>query len=73
MRCQFRGDRALDHLQEAIGVAPYHIVLAGQCTKGLPDGRRIRPAAGEILVLPSASGHVLLSNRRAVPPTKPPP
>lgn len=71
LRCQFQGDWALDHLQEAIGVAPYHIVLAGQCTMELPDGRRIRLAAGDILVLPSGSDHVLLSNGRPVRPTKP--
>lgn len=71
LRCQFQGDWALDHAQEAGGVAPYHIVLAGHCRMELPDGRRITLAAGDILVLPGGSGHVLLSNGARVASTTP--
>jgi AraC family transcriptional activator of mtrCDE len=71
LRCQFQGDWALDHAEEFNGVAPYHIVLAGHCRMELPDGRRVALAAGDILVLPSGSGHVLLSNGRSVPASVP--
>ena len=61
LRCQFQGDWALDHDQEASGIAPYHIVLAGECRVELPDGRRLKLTAGDILVLPSGTRHLLLS------------
>jgi AraC family transcriptional activator of mtrCDE len=71
LRCQFQGDWALDHAQEASGVAPYHIVLAGECRIELPDGRRLKLMAGDILVLPSGISHLLLSRGERVTPSTP--
>lgn len=71
LRCQFQGDWALDHSQEALGTAPYHIVLAGGCRIQLPDGQRQTLRAGDILLLPGGSGHLLLSAGREVAPSLP--
>ncbi|OLF50860.1 AraC family transcriptional regulator [Pseudomonas chlororaphis] len=61
LRCQFQGDWALEHPQEALGMAPYHIVLAGHCRVALPDGQYLRLQAGDILLLPEGAPHVFLS------------
>lgn len=71
LRCQFQGDWALDHAQEPGGVAPYHIVLAGQCRIELPDGRRLTLKAGDILVLPGGIRHLLRSDGERVAPSRP--
>jgi AraC family transcriptional regulator, activator of mtrCDE len=71
MRCQFQGDWALDHDQEARGVAPYHIVLAGQCRIELPDGRRLTLSAGDIAVMPRGIDHVLTSTGARVASSRP--
>ncbi|MGV8919731.1 MAG: AraC family transcriptional regulator [Pseudomonas sp.] len=71
LRCHLQGDWALDHDQAAGGVAPYHIVLAGECLAELADGQRIRLKAGDILVLPSGSGHLLLSKGVRVAASQP--
>jgi AraC family transcriptional activator of mtrCDE len=71
LRCQFQGDWALDHEAEADGVAPYHIVLAGQCQVELPDGPRLKLVAGDILVLPGGIPHVLVSSGPRVPASTP--
>ena len=33
LRCQFQGDWSLEHEQEALGKAPYHVVLSGGASK----------------------------------------
>lgn len=71
LRCQFQGDWALDHDQEVRGIAPYHIVLAGECRVELPDGRRLKLVAGDILVLPTGISHLLLSRGERVSPSRP--
>jgi len=71
LRCQFQGDWALNHDQMADGIAPYHIVLAGECRVELPDGRRLTLLAGDILVLPSGIAHLLLSRGERVPASSP--
>lgn len=71
LRCQFQGDWTLQHAQEAFGLAPYHIVLAGQCRVDLPDGQRLAMQAGDILLLPAGSAHVLHSPGKTVDPVKP--
>ncbi|MFJ5296486.1 AraC family transcriptional regulator [Pseudomonas sp. NPDC088368] len=71
LRCQFQGDWALDHEQESDGVAPYHIVLAGQCQVELSDGRRLKLVAGDILVLPDGMSHLLISPGPRVPASRP--
>ncbi|MFJ3487385.1 AraC family transcriptional regulator [Pseudomonas sp. NPDC090202] len=66
LRCQFQGDWALDHDQQAVGIAPYHIVLAGQCRMELPNGRKVTMSAGDIVVLPGGTEHVLASSGERV-------
>lgn len=71
IRCQFQGDWARDHEQEALGVAPYHIVLAGECRVEFPDGQRLPMRTGDILLLPSGVAHVIHSPGTTVASTKP--
>jgi AraC family transcriptional activator of mtrCDE len=71
LRCQFQGDWALDHEQEPGGIAPYHVVLAGECRVELPGGRRIKLSAGDIFVLPGGSSHLLRSGGQRVAATQP--
>ncbi len=71
LRCQFQGDWALDHPQESLGTAPYHIVLAGECQVRLPGGQRQTLRTGDILLLPGGSGHLLLSAGPEVAPGLP--
>lgn len=71
LRCQFQGDWALEHEQEALGVAPYHIVLEGECRVELPGGQRLPMRAGDILLLPSGTAHVVHSPGKTVAPSKP--
>lgn len=71
LRCQFQGDWALDHSPEAQGFAPYHVVLAGECRVELPDGQRMSLRAGDILLLPGGSAHLLLSTGQRVTPGLP--
>lgn len=71
LRCQFQGDWALDHGQEALGKAPYHIVLAGECRVEFPDGQRVPMRAGDILLLPRGARHVMHSAGNTVAPSSP--
>lgn len=71
LRCQFQGDWALEHEQETLGKAPYHVVLSGECRVELPDGQRLSMRAGDILLLPGGAPHVLHSLGKAVAPTSP--
>ena len=71
LRCQFQGDWTLEHEQEALGKAPYHIVLAGECRVELPDGQCLSMRAGDILLLPSGAPHVLRSLGQPVGPVSP--
>lgn len=71
LRCQFQGDWALAHGQEALGMAPYHIVLAGECRVEFPDGQRLPMRAGDILLLPGGTPHVIHSPGKTVTPTVP--
>lgn len=61
LRCQFQGDWALDHDHQSVGVAPYHVVLAGECRIELPGGRRLKLLPGDIVVLPGGTEHLLAS------------
>jgi AraC family transcriptional activator of mtrCDE len=71
LRCQFQGDWALNHEQETLGHAPYHIVLAGECRVEFPDGQRLPMRAGDILLLPRGARHVMHSSGKTVAPTSP--
>ena len=71
LRCQFQGDWALDHYQEPAGTSPYHIVLAGHCHIEMANRQRLTLTAGDILVLPQGSQHVLSSPGQRVTPSRP--
>lgn len=71
LRCQFQGNWALEHEQEALGMAPYHIVLAGECRVEFPEGQRLPMRAGDILLLPGGTPHVIHSPGKTVAPTAP--
>jgi len=73
VRCQFQGDWALQHEQEALGTAPYHIVLAGECRVELPGGQRLPMRAGDILLLAGGLPHVMHSLGKTAAPTSPKP
>jgi len=62
LRCEFGDAWRADHEALAAGNTPYHIVMSGQCCLELPGGveRRLLKA-GDILVLPRGSAHVLRS------------
>jgi AraC family transcriptional activator of mtrCDE len=71
LRCQFQGDWALEHQQEALGMAPYHVVLSGECRVELPSGQRLSMGAGDILLLPVGSAHVIRSPGKSVASSEP--
>lgn len=71
LRCQFQGDWAMEQEQKALGLAPYHVVLAGECRVEFPDGQRLPMRAGDILLLPTGIPHVMQSPGKAVIPTEP--
>ncbi|NWA01893.1 AraC family transcriptional regulator [Pseudomonas gingeri] len=71
LRCQLQGDWAMDHERENVGVAPYHIVLGGDCQAELPGGRTVRLQAGDILVFPGGGTHLLRSPGQRVAPAPP--
>lgn len=59
LRCQLHGSWRLDHPQLPAGEAAYHIVSAGECRLQLPDGRSTALHAGQLLLLPHGSSHLL--------------
>jgi len=71
LRCQLQGDWALEHDQDAAGVARYHIVLAGHCRAEGPDGVVFSLDAGDILLFPEGQPHVLHSAGERGPSTRP--
>ena len=71
LRCQFQGDWALDHPADRRGLAPYHIVLTGTCHAELSGGQRVRLNAGDVLLLPGGSTHLLRSEGARIAPSVP--
>ncbi|MDI2146198.1 AraC family transcriptional regulator [Pseudomonas sp. ITA] len=69
LRCQFQGDWTLEHEQEILGKAPYHIVLAGSCRVELPGGKGLSMRAGDILMLPNGMPHILRNSDQHVAQT----
>lgn len=80
LRCQFQGDWAVAHEAQETGAAGYHIVLSGTCevqvqgvqgVQGAQAGQAgsVEPLqAGDILVFPAGSAHLLRSTGPAVAP-----
>lgn len=61
LRCQLAGGFALDHEPAPAGEAPFHLVLAGRAVVQLPDGSTTHLGAGDFLLLPRGSAHLMRS------------
>ncbi|MCS3415092.1 AraC family transcriptional activator of mtrCDE [Pseudomonas sp. BIGb0450] len=68
LRCQFQGAWAMDHEPEPLGVAPYHIVLAGTCRAELSGGQQVTLEEGDILLMPGGATHLVRSQGARVEP-----
>lgn len=68
LRCQFQGAWAMDHEPEPLGVAPYHIVLAGTCHAELSGGQQVTLEEGDILLMPGGATHLVRSQGARVKP-----
>ena len=68
LRCQFQGAWAMDHAPEPLGVAPYHIVLAGTCHAELSGGQQVTLEEGDILLMPGGATHLVRSQGARVKP-----
>ena len=68
LRCQFQGAWAMDHEPEPLGVAPYHIVLAGTCRAELSGGQQVTLEEGDILLMPGGATHLVRSQGARVKP-----
>lgn len=67
LRCQLAGSFAVDHEPAPTGEAPFHLVLAGRAAVQLPDGSTTRLGAGDFLMLPRGSAHLMRSVCKKVP------
>ncbi|GLQ90907.1 transcriptional regulator [Dyella flagellata] len=65
LRCLFAGGFAVDHQPLMTGEAPFHLMLEGEAVVDLPDGTSQRLVAGEFLLLPRGSAHLVRDVRRA--------
>ncbi len=63
LRCHLAGSFALDHEPAAVGEAPFHLVLAGRAEMKLPDGTTLELLAGDFVLLPRGSAHLMQSAR----------
>ncbi|MFT0866486.1 AraC family transcriptional regulator [Pseudomonas sp. CAM1A] len=61
LRCRFQGSWAREHDQKPVGVARYHIVLAGVCQAVQPGHAPITLRAGDILMIADGEPHRLQS------------
>ncbi|NWB65820.1 AraC family transcriptional regulator [Pseudomonas sp. I8001] len=68
LRCQFQGAWAMEHEPEPLGVAPYHIVLAGTCRAELSGGQQVTLEEGDILLMPGGATHLVRSQGARVKP-----
>jgi len=59
LRCQLAGSFALDHEPTVPGEAPFHLVLSGKANLELRDGTCLELAAGDFVLLPRGSAHVV--------------
>ena len=70
LRCQLAGSFILDHASGPVGEAPFHLLLAGQARVRLPDDTTLELTAGDLLLLPRGSAHVMQSVT-VLPPVAP--
>jgi AraC family transcriptional regulator, activator of mtrCDE len=59
LRCQLAGSFALDHEPLVSGEAPFHLVLSGKANLELRDGTRLELVAGDFVLLPRGSAHLV--------------
>ncbi|WP_458071754.1 AraC family transcriptional regulator [Rhodanobacter sp. BL-MT-08] len=59
LRCLLSGHFALDHAPASVGEAPFHLVLAGRARMQLPDGETLALEAGDFVLLPRGSAHLM--------------
>jgi AraC family transcriptional regulator, activator of mtrCDE len=59
LRCQMAGGFELEHEQLVPGEAPFHLVLAGRTQLKLSRGKSLELMAGDFVLLPRGSAHVV--------------
>jgi len=67
LRCLLSGSFALDHEPALAGEAPFHLVLAGRARMQLPDGEVLLLEAGDFVLLPRGSAHLMQGVTDATP------
>ncbi len=60
LHCRFGGQWAADQRQQAPGVVPWHVILRGEAQLHIAE-QTVRVRAGDILMLPHGSPHLLQS------------
>jgi AraC family transcriptional activator of mtrCDE len=59
LRCEFDAPWEADHTPQPIGVAPYHVILAGSAEVDVPGHLAVTLHAGDMLMLPRGHAHRL--------------
>lgn len=59
LRCEFDAPWEADHVPQAAGVAPYHLILAGSAHVEVPGHAAVTLHAGDMLMLPRGHAHRL--------------
>jgi AraC family transcriptional regulator, activator of mtrCDE len=59
LRCLLAGKFNVDIGQATQGYAPFHLVLTGSVDLKLPEGRTVKLVAGDFLLLPRGTAHIL--------------
>ncbi|WP_027798469.1 AraC family transcriptional regulator [Paraburkholderia dilworthii] len=57
LRCLLSGAFDVDHPPMEPGIAPFHLVLAGECVIELADGAQVRLQAGDFMLFPRGAAH----------------
>ncbi|MDL2407796.1 AraC family transcriptional regulator [Rhizobium calliandrae] len=71
IRCRLEGTFHINHEPAQAGVLPFHLVLAGSCTIRLRSGEQIVLQAGDFLLFPRGSAHILKNFGNASEPAAP--
>ncbi|MEK1942984.1 MAG: AraC family transcriptional regulator [Pseudomonas sp.] len=66
LHCQLEGEWALHHPPLPSGQASYHLILDGECRLELPGQQPQRLLAGDVVLLPRSSVHVLAAGERSL-------
>ena len=60
LHCRFNGRWAADHQQLPAGIVPWHVIMRGEARLHIA-GKTLNVRAGDILLLPQGSPHILES------------